>query len=133
MPYLLDSDVVIDHLEEVPEVVELVEGLADQGITISMVTYMEVYQGILRSPSPDEAQAKFVAFLDAVPILPFSIEVARRCAQLREDLRRQEKQVRQRALDLVVAATALENDLELVTRNRDDFTDIPNLRLYQEN
>lgn len=86
---------------------------------------------MLCSPSPDEAQAKLTAFLDAVPVLPFSIKVARRCAQLREDLRRQGKRVGQQALDLVVAATALEYDLELVTRIRDDLSDIADLQLYQ--
>jgi predicted nucleic acid-binding protein len=36
--------------------------------------------------------------------------------------------VRQRALDLIIAATALEHDLTLVTRNREDFQDIPGLQ-----
>jgi predicted nucleic acid-binding protein len=31
----------------------------------------------------------------------------------------------------VIAATALENDLRLVTRNLADYTDIPELALYE--
>jgi hypothetical protein len=34
-----------------------------------------------------------------------------------------------RALDLIIAATALENDLTLVTYNRADFADIPGPKL----
>ena len=83
-----------------------------------------------RSPDPDEARAKLQAFLAAVPILPLSPAVAQRCAQLRETLRLQRKRVHSRALDLINAVVALEHDLPLVTRNVDDYQDIPSLRLY---
>jgi predicted nucleic acid-binding protein len=39
--------------------------------------------------------------------------------------------VKSRALDLIIAATALEYGLTLVTKNTDDFKDIPDLTLYQ--
>jgi predicted nucleic acid-binding protein len=39
--------------------------------------------------------------------------------------------VNSRALDLIIAATALEYDLTLVTKNTDDFKDIPHLSLSQ--
>jgi len=61
--------------------------------------------------------------------LPISPEIARRCAQLRETLRREGKRVRQRALDLLIAATALEFGLTVVTRNSEDYRDIPGLSL----
>lgn len=48
MPYLIDSDWLIDHLDNVPEAVELLDRLALEGIAISVVTYMEVIQGRLR-------------------------------------------------------------------------------------
>jgi predicted nucleic acid-binding protein len=57
--------------------------------------------------------------------------VAERCARLRETLRSQNKWVNSRALDLIIAATALEYDLTLVTNNTEDFEDIPGLNLYQ--
>jgi predicted nucleic acid-binding protein len=57
--------------------------------------------------------------------------VAERCARLRETLRSQNKWVNSRALDLIIAATALEYDLTLVTNNAEDFKDIPGLALYQ--
>ncbi|TAK34689.1 MAG: type II toxin-antitoxin system VapC family toxin [Chloroflexota bacterium] len=92
---------------------------------------MEIFQGTLREPDPQFAQAKLDAFLQAAPILPFSLPVARRCAQLRELLKRRGKRVRARALDLVVAETALENNCTLVTRNTDDYVDIPDLKLHR--
>jgi predicted nucleic acid-binding protein len=39
--------------------------------------------------------------------------------------------VKSRALDLIIAATTLEYGLTLVTKNTDDFKDIPDLTLYQ--
>ena len=92
---------------------------------------METYQGLLRSPNPEEAQSKLRAFVDAVPVLPLSATVAQRCAHVRETLRKQGKRVNARALDLIIAATALEYDLTLVTRNTADYADIPDLKLYQ--
>ena len=130
MPYLVDTDWVIDHLANVPEAVRLLDRLAQEGIAISIITYMEAYQGVLRSPHPEEAQSKLRAFVDTVPVLPLTATVAQRCAQLRETLRKQGKRVNARALDLIIAATALEYALTLVTRNTEDYADVPDLKLY---
>ena len=131
MPFLIDSDWVIDHLADVPAAVTLLETLADQDpIAISIITYLEVYQGVLRSPDPAAAHAKFEHFLAGVPVIPLSRAVAIRCAQLRHHLKQQGKRVNARAFDLVIAAAALEHNLTLVTRNLDDYKDIPNLQLY---
>lgn len=130
MPYLIASDWTIDHLADIEEAVELLDELAEDGIAISIITYLEIYQGVARSPNREKAQAQLDAFLAEVPVLPLSLSVARRCAQLRETLRQQDKRVRARALDLIVAATALEYNLTLVTRNTDDYDDIPELKIY---
>ena len=131
MPYLIDTDWVIDHLAGVPEASELLDTLIQEGIAISIITYMEAFQGTEREPDPQAAQVKLDAFLEASPIIPFSAAVARRCARLRETLKRQRKRVRARALDLMNAATALEYNLTLVTRNLNDYKDIPGLTIYQ--
>lgn len=129
MPYLIDSDVLIAHREGEPDAADLLARLAPEGLGISIITYMEIYQGTLRSPEPDRAQASLAVFLAGVPVLPFSLAAAQRCAALREDLARQGKRVRARALDLMTAAIALEHGYTLVTRNRADYADIPDLRL----
>jgi predicted nucleic acid-binding protein len=131
MPYLVDSNVVIEHLAAVPEASQFLDQFAQDGIVISIVTYMEAYQGVVRSEHPQEASEKFHAFVNTVLILPFSFAVAERCARLREALRSQNKGVKSRALDLIIAATALEYGLTLITKNTEDFKDIPDLSLYQ--
>ena len=131
MPYLIDSDILIDHLAAVKEANKLLEQLAPEGIAISIITYMEAYQGVRRSPQFKTAQGKFQAFLATVPVLPFSVPVAERCARLREQLKQDGKRVNARALDLLNAAIALENNLILVTRNQEDYSDIPDLTIYE--
>jgi len=58
------------------------------------------------------------------------LTVAKRCAALREQLKHEQKRVKSRALDLINATIALEHDLTLVTRNVEDYQDIPDLELY---
>ncbi|MDE2995109.1 MAG: type II toxin-antitoxin system VapC family toxin [Chloroflexota bacterium] len=130
MPYLVDTDWLIDHLARAPAAEALLSALAAEGVAISIISYMEVYQGTLRSPDPAGAQANLQALASTVPVLPLSIAVAQRCARLRESLRTRGRRVRPRALDLLIAATALEYQLTLVTRNVDDYRDIPDLELY---
>lgn len=133
MPYLIDTDHVIDHLAEQPAVVTLLNRLTADGIAISIITYMEVYEGIVRDPDPEEARAKFDRFLAGVPVLPFSEAVAQTCARVRHELRTQHKRVNSRALDLLNAGTAIHHGLTFVTRNLEDYDDIPGLQLYQSN
>ena len=127
MTYLIDTDWFIDYLFRDPAAQAYVDSLIPDGIAISIVTYMEAYQGVLRAPDRLAAEASLAAVLGVVPVLAFSFPEAHRCARLREDLKQAGKRVRPRALDLFNAAIALEHGLTLVTRNRNDFKDIPGL------
>lgn len=78
MPNLIDSDWLIDHLAGIPPAIELLDGLAQEGLAISVIIYMEVYQGVERSPNPEVARAKLTAFLDTVPVIAFESAIAER-------------------------------------------------------
>ena len=130
MPHLLDSDLVIDHVANDPDAVRLVDQLAPGQLAMSVVSYMEAFQGVGRGPDPAAIAAALQVLLDVVPVLPFPIAEAQRCARLRETLRFRGRRLNSRALDLMVAATALEHRLNLVTRNTRDYRDIPGLRLH---
>jgi hypothetical protein len=127
--YLVDSDWLIDHLAEIPEATELLQSLAGEGLFISVVSYMEAFQGTLRSESPDTALDRLNALSDAV--LPMDIRIAKRCASLRQHFLDLGQRPTRRGFDLVIAATALEHDLTLATRNVRDYADIPDLKLYR--
>lgn len=92
---------------------------------------METLQGIQRSPDLAQAQGKFSTFFQKVTVIPVTMPIAERCALLRHRLRGQGRRFRARALDLLIAATAIEYGLILVTRNVDDYRDILALQLHQ--
>jgi predicted nucleic acid-binding protein len=70
MPYLVDTDLLIDHLAHIPQANQLLNRLSPEGIAISIITYMEAYQGIVRSPNIKQARAKIQTFRRSVPSFP---------------------------------------------------------------
>jgi predicted nucleic acid-binding protein len=131
MMYLIDTDLVIDHLAGDQTVSTLLlTTLGPSGIAISIITYAEVYVGILRSPTRKQAEAGFRRFLSSVPVLPLTKSVARQNAAIRVDLLQRGRNTRQRAFDLLIAATAITHHRTLVTRNKADYYDVTGLTLY---
>ncbi len=129
MRYLLDTTVVIPVLAGDQNTIDLVGRLAREGIGASILSYLEVWQGIVGLPDPEPVKQKVEEFFTDVPLLTIDIAVARRSAELRAMLAKQGKNPRRRAFDLVIAATVMEHNLALVTHNTRDFADIPDLTL----
>lgn len=96
MPHLTDSDIVIRYLDDDPATLQLLALIAIDELAISMVSFMEMSQGILESPNGAAVQRRFDAFLAEVPILPFTEAVALRCARLRSELKREGRRIRPR-------------------------------------
>ena len=130
MAYLLDSDWLIDLLGEDKGALELLDRLSSDGMSVSVVSYMETFQGTLRTLDPAATQARFEILIDAVSVLPFTAAEARRCARIRESFRERGHRVNAWARDSMIAATAIEHDLTLVTRNTRDYRAVPGLNLY---
>ncbi|HUG16120.1 MAG TPA: type II toxin-antitoxin system VapC family toxin [Thermomicrobiales bacterium] len=129
MARLIDTDIVIYHLNDVQPATQLVDRLFDEGIAISAITLMEVLDGLEQARDARSAQLRFDVFAGRVPVIPFVRVEAVIAASVRRALRQQGRRVRPRALDLQIAATALTNDLTLVTNNPSDYQDIRDLRL----
>lgn len=130
MAYLIDSDVMSSFLDGELDSLMLVNGLLPAGVAMSAVTYMEIMQGVLRRHGPHADLESFRHGIEPLSIVPFDETIADRCAHMRYELSQQGKRVRQRALDLMIAATAIEHGLVLVTRNRADYADIPGLSIH---
>jgi tRNA(fMet)-specific endonuclease VapC len=128
--YLIDSDIATDYLTGSRLQLQLIEKLMDDGVAMSTISCMELYDGVEASSDP-AAETVFQGLLGRIAIFPVSLAVARRCARVRRFVRQQGRRVNSRALDLLIAATALEHNLTLVTRNVDDYRDIPGLQLYE--
>jgi tRNA(fMet)-specific endonuclease VapC len=128
--YLLDTDWVVDILNGQERAIETVLALVPQGLAISIITYGELYEGAAFAHDPQPALAGIHSFLKGKAILPLTQPIMERFAQIRGNL---PKPLRQQIgdLDMLIAATCLEHDLTLLTRNRKDFQQIPDLSLYQ--
>jgi predicted nucleic acid-binding protein len=59
MGYLIDSDWVVDHRANEEAANRLLSRLSEEGIAISVITYIEIYQGVLRSPTPQVQNGNF--------------------------------------------------------------------------
>jgi predicted nucleic acid-binding protein len=127
MPYLIDTDILSYAIHGIAAADELIDELAADGVSISIITYMEASQSVARSPIPKTAQVRFEALLEEMPVISFGIGEAERTAELFERLRQSGLRIRSRALDLLIAGTALSHGLTLVSNNADDYQDIPDL------
>ena len=114
---LLDSNIVIYATDSSHD--KLLEWLDDKPLAACSVTRIEVlgYHGL----NPEEAD-EIGNFLAGITVYPLSDAIVDRSIALRR--------ARKMPLpDAIIAATALENDIPLVTRNTKDFRKIPNLEL----
>ena len=128
MRYLVDSDWVADYLNGHHNATALLTSLAPSGIAISLMPYGEIYEGVLYGHDPGRAEAGFREFLRGVTVLPLTQPIMRRFAAIRGELRSSGQIIGDP--DILIAATALEYDLELVTRNVAHFARIGELTVH---
>lgn len=129
MSYLADSDFLILLINRDPRATALFETIERDGIAVSVISLIEVLDGAYQRV-PRQPLREVDRFLEQFPLLELSGAIGRQCAKLRAELRDGGFRVSSRALDLIIAATAIHHDLTLVTRNIDDYRDIPGLKLY---
>lgn len=130
MSYLRDTDVVINDLYGQLEAVELHPVLRRQGLGVSVLTDLGVVGGLNGGHRTRELRHGFQRFMRLTRVYVVSRHVAERTATIRRDLRRGSVSIDHPALDLIIAATAIEHGVPLVTRNTRDYADVPGLDLY---
>jgi len=117
--YLIDSNVLIDYMAGlIPEKgSDFVENLFNSQFLISVVTKIEVL-GYNDLPHKMSAMSNFVSLSD---ILPLNETVTEKTIELKRLFRKM------KLGDAIIAATAIADNLALITRNVDDFRFIPSL------
>ena len=129
MKYLVDSDWLIDATGGKPAATDLIAQLSADGLAVSIIAVAEVYEGAFGVSHPAAMLAAYREFLNDYAILPLTDAIVERFAWLRTMLRRQGRLIPD--MDLLIAATALEEDLTFVTRNVRHFERISGLKLYR--
>jgi predicted nucleic acid-binding protein len=127
--YLVDADWLIDAAIGRPRAQRPLERLSDEGLAVSIIAVAEVYEGAFGTPDPQATFAGLRDFLRDFAILPLTDPIVEYFARLRAALRQQGQLIPD--MDLLIAATALEEDLVLITRNVRHFARIPDLTLLQ--
>lgn len=129
MSYLLDADWAISALAGRARAVSLIEQLASEGISISLVTVGEIYEGAFGFPGVEAHLARFREFLGAFRILNLNDDIMMRFAEIRSLLRRRGDLIAD--FDLLLASTALHYDLVVLSSNYKHLQRVPNLKLYR--
>jgi predicted nucleic acid-binding protein len=124
--YLLDTDVSIDWLSGATPPATQSQLLAS-GIAISVITLMELLEGVRNEGA---TRISLDTFLEGTAVHSIDPPTAQIAASIRRRLRQRRVNVGHRALDILIAATAIEHELTLVTRNARHFDDIEGLALY---
>jgi len=125
--YLLDTNVAIDLRDGVEATMEKIEALPG-GVLLSIVTRIELEGGVVREPSQAERRRQRLdALLAGVAILAFD----ETCADAYRSIVEAAGYSRRKLLDRMIAAQALVHRAVLVTRNAQDFRDIPGLELLE--
>jgi toxin FitB len=107
---LMDTDVFVDHLRGVAEL-----KTGRNRIHYSVITRAELFAG-------NSASNLTVRLLAPFREIPVDRAVAERAGRIR-------RETRIRLPDALIAATALERNLTLTTRNTRDFEAVPGLRI----
>ncbi len=106
------------------EVIALLTPKERDGLAISVVTLAELYEGIESTRDPSAARPVLDDFLKLVTVIPFSEKVAARFGVESARLRRLGQPLPD--FDLVIAVTAMQHALTLLTEDR-HFERFPNL------
>ena len=106
---LLDSVILIDHLNDIDQATTFILSLDPERTAISVITRAEILVGIEES---EEALVK--AFLDQYYLLGIDKEIADLAATLRRNHR-------WKLPDAFQAAISISNNIKLTTRNTKDF------------
>ncbi len=125
--YLLDTNIVSEITKPQPNqnVVKRIQETKNIS-TIATVAFEEMLYGVKRLPASKKRSDLFSFYVDFIQanyeIIPFDIHASWIHSDIRERLEQKGKKVP--LADSMIAATAIANNLVLVTRNVKDFEDI---------
>ena len=127
MQYLLDTCVISDFIKGELGTQGRLKQTPPTSVVVSIITVMELRYGLLiNTQCAQKIESTIASFLTSVTILPFSNLEAERAAHIRAILKSQGQPIG--AYDVLIAATALQHNLLMVTANQREFDLVPGLQ-----
>jgi tRNA(fMet)-specific endonuclease VapC len=125
--YAVDTNSVSYFLKGKGRVAQRLLAEAPSNVGLPSVVLYELEYGAARSQAPADLKARLDELLRALRVLPFGEAEARAAARIRVRLESEGKPIG--PMDVLVAATALEQQAVLVTHNTKEFRRVKGLRV----
>lgn len=129
MGLMVDTNVFISF-EKSGKVIDLSPWEQSERVYASVLTVSELLMGVHRANTKERRQRRSVfveAIISGVGVLDFTIDSARVHAEIYAELAKKGQIIG--AHDLIIAATARNHDLSILTDNVDEFSRVPGLRV----
>jgi tRNA(fMet)-specific endonuclease VapC len=127
MAYLLDTDTIVYWMNDVPHVVRRIGAHDRRNLAASVISRAELNYGAYRSGHIDANIAAIRKLSQTIEFLPLSEHAQHLFGRIKAELHRDGNPLADS--DLLIAATALAEDMTLVTNNTRHFARVPLLRL----
>ena len=127
MKYVLDTNTLIYFFKGLGDVSKHMLAQSPSELAIPTVVLFELEVGIAKSTSPRKRKSQLQEITALVNVLPFGIAESKSAAQIRVKLERKGLPIG--PYDVLIAATALANNMILVTHNQKEFGRIEGLKI----
>lgn len=128
LTHLIDTSVYSQPIKKKPlnTVIDHWKKIGDKKLCISIFCETEILQGLEMKQSDKLWNAYNLILKNSLPIMEFTVETARIYAKLQAELIKKGKTPP--VFDLLIASTAIANNLILATCNYKDIKDIPGFK-----
>ena len=127
MKYLLDTDISVFWLRGNESVHTKINAIDPSDLAVSIITVAELHYGADCSNQPEHNHKIVNDFVDGLSVLNLEQTIARKFGEIKATLRQEGTLIED--FDLLIASTALNFNLILVTNNVDHFARFKKLKI----
>jgi tRNA(fMet)-specific endonuclease VapC len=125
---MLDTNICIYIIRRRPAALDRrLERIEPSEVAISCIVLAELWSGVMKSQSRMRNEDALVDFLMRVTVLDWPKSASRIYGSIRAHLEHRGTPIS--AIDMLIAAHALHENLPLVTNNREEFRRVPGLKV----
>jgi len=128
MKYLLDTNILIFLMKKGnKKLLSKIESQSFDALAISSITLAELEFGAANSSKPEVNRSVFLGVLSAINVVNFDDNCAYEYGLIRHKLKIKGSPIG--PMDMLIAATAIANDLIMITNNVKEFEKVEGLKI----